>query len=509
MIKKWLYQWAPVLGLMLLLGLTVLAYLPALFHVARADQVSFLAEYAGRENNFQMIIDSLFYNRTREFSPGDAALFRPLLFLMLSVQKAVFGYGPFWWQLVALLAHLFTVGALWRLLRRWSGEVRAYHAAAWLMLVFFAVLFTNMEAVIWHGITPYVFFAGFILLAMDQLDVFICSQGRNRRAVWACAAWLLAAVLIYEAGIIYILCFTGYTCLMLRGTGRVRWSLAVLAPLIVYTGWSAGHWFLAGIHPDAETGQMLSQAFSLKTVRNYLMVLKWFVAGAFFFQPQDITRITRLIADPVIFTWPWPFNDWLAVRWFGMAGVAALGVSIGMGTRFIADKVTRGRVLLLCTMLLGYIAMLTIGRTNTREDGTGVECSYYYFYNFWVLLSVLLYLPLREFFARQVVLRWIAAFALVIFAGSNAWSVYRMTASIAVSCRDVRIAGIRLDKFVAQHRNEKDFTFYMAPGEPGNYFVIWLSKKNDPPGKRYSLIEALYPKYFNATNPKYRIHSRR
>ena len=493
------------MGLILLLAVTALSYYPSLQHVARADQISFLAEYAGRDNSLQTLTDAMYYNRTRTFSPGDAVLFRPLLFLMLFVQKMIFGYLPFWWQVTALGAHLFTVTALWRLLRRWSGDERGHQVAMWVTLGFFALLFSNMEAVIWHGITPYVFFAGFMLLALEALDRFIESKGMELGSFWTCSLLLLLAVLTYEAGILYILCFTGYALLRLRGTGKVRWGWGFLLPLLIYAGWSYGHWVLAGIKVDPEAGKIMGLAASNKTAGNFLMVLKWFISGGFFLQPVDILMRSRLTVLPSCLSSIWPLNDWLAVRWAGVAAGAGLLLCTGAGMLNFWGKTCWRRVGLLAAMLIGYLCLITIGRANTRVDGTGLECSLYYFYNCWVLFAALMYLLIREMMGRNVFIGFGLAMMIVIFSGMNGVSVYRVTSSLKESCGAIRSVGRLVDKFVQAHRNEKDFSFYYRPGEPGNYVVSWLQRKTDPPGKQYSLIEAYYPQYFNAEHPKYRL----
>ena len=507
MMNKQCLQWLPAAGLGLLLLMVFLVYFASLFHVARADQVTFLAEYAGRNDLVRMVMDSLYYNRTREFSPGDEALFRPLLFLMLSVQKALFGYGFFWWQAVALGAHLFTVAMLWRLLRRWAGDTPGFHAAAWVLTVFFAFLFVNMEAVIWHGITPYVFFAGFVLIALERLDVFVVSSGQDRRALTVCALWLLAAVLTYEAGVWYIPCFFVYALVSLRGTGRIRRAGVLLMPLMIYVVWSAGHWILTQVQPNEETARLVGGAFLPKTVFNFLAVLKWFVGGGFFLQANDVIPISRLIVRADVFAWPWPLSHWMPMRWLGVAAVLILIASIAIGAWFIKEKGYWRRLGLLGAMLTGYVLIIVVGRANTRVDGTGLECSLYYFYNFWTIFTVILFVLVRSVFARHWLWALAVSLPLMACAAVNSWSVSLVTSSIAREHHMLRKTGVLLDSFIAEHKKEPDFSFYVQPNEAGNYQVSWLTKRLDPPGKKYYYVETLYPQYFRADKPKYSLRA--
>ncbi len=383
--------------------LTATAYYPSLFHVARADQVTFLAEYAGRDSSLKTVIDSLFYNRTRLFSPGDVVLFRPLLFLMLSLQRLLFGYGFFWWQLIALSAHLFTITALWRLLRRWSTEDTPAVIAVWILTLSFAFLFSNLEAVIWHGITPYVFFAGFILTALERLDVVVISGGRTRAALTQTTLCLLAAILTYEAGVWYVPCFFVYALVMLRGTKRAHRALILLLPLVIYAGWSAGHFLYSGTHLEKESTAIAQTFVTWKTFTNLGLVIKWFITGAFFLQPHDLNPLYRLMVGPAALSTPWPFNDWITARWIGVPAVILILAAAGTSASTRLTTKRPERMALLGAMLLGYVLLIVAGRANIREDGTGLHCSLYYFYNFWTLFTALLFLLLLPVFQKKPV----------------------------------------------------------------------------------------------------------
>ncbi|MEI6438111.1 MAG: hypothetical protein WCO69_05120 [Candidatus Omnitrophota bacterium] len=447
----------------------------------------------------------MFYNRTRTFSPGDVLLFRPLLFLMLYLQKMIFGYAFFWWQLTALGAHLFSVWALWRLLRRWAGDHAGSQAAAWLFTIFFAFLFANTEAVIWHGITPYVFFAGFILMALDQLETHLLSAGHDQRSLNTCAGWLLAAVLIYEAGIWYIPCLFLYAFLSLKGSGREQKSLILLVPILIYAGWDIGHWLITACHFDAETSRIAGTLPGLKTLMNFGSVAKWFIAGGFFLQPQDIIPISRLMVRPDVFRWDWPLANADPARWIGAAALIATAASAGISMLKCRKETMSAKALLLTAMLAGYVLIIVAGRANVREDGSGLHRSLYYFYNFWVLFTPLLFLVTRPLFNKHRLLAGALSITLLCLAVQGSWNISRICTTIAEDQRPSRLLIKLLEGFIAQHRQEKDLSFYIRPNEPGNYWVNWLIKKNDPPGKHYYFVDVLYPQYTDPLHPKYRL----
>ncbi len=494
--------------LTVILAVTVAAYYPSLFHCARADQVSFLAEYGMQTSWKDLTFGVMDYNRTRLFSPGDSLLFRPLLFVFLGIQKIFFGYNFFWWQVVALGAHLFTVAALWRLLLRWGGP--GSHAAAAVFSLFFSLLFVNVEAVVWHGITPYVFFAGLIILALERLEKYIVSDGEDRVSLAECTGILFAAVLIYEAAVWYIPCFFMVTILRLFRLKQVKFgvrAMVLLLPLAVYLTWSLGHFFLSGAVVEGEVEVMMSVSILGLTAENFIKLVKWFLAGGLFLQGQDVRPFSRMMVAPELLGWDWPMFSGFISRWTGAAAAVFMLAAVIVSLRSFREG---WRVGLLGLMLTGYVLILTVGRANVRADGTGLESSLYYFYNFWVLATVILFVTVQGLFKADGWRRFLAAglgMAVIVFSLFNAWQIRQLTARMARDHQACIILVKTVDALIAEHSKETGFSFYVSPSVPGNFIVSWLVKKGDPAGRQYTYAEALYPLYFNAVAPKYIIHN--
>ncbi|MBF0386679.1 MAG: hypothetical protein HQL20_02350 [Candidatus Omnitrophica bacterium] len=497
-----------LIGLGCLFLAVFLAYSPSLFHVARADQLWFLAEYAGRDNSIQTLSDSLFYDRTRHFSPGNPQLFRPFFFLILTVQRIGFGYEFFYWQLVSLLAHIFSIWALWRLLSSWTERSVKVKSWAFLFVIFFAFLFANVEAVIWHHITPYVFFAGVVLVAFERMDVFVLSSGRDRGALWACSALLLMAVLTYEVGLLYSGCFFIYSLLELRGTGRVRWSLVLLMPLAMYCCLSIGHWMLMNVQADQEGALILNKVISVSTLSNFFIVLKLFLFSGFFLQPLDVLPELRVSLVKDTLSWLWPLNVWVLSRWVGAGLFVAFGCLVAYRLRYYKLTNELARILLVCAMLTGYLFMIVAGRVNVRTEVSLVN-TIYYDYNFWILFTVLLFLLMGElvsFVSSTRFLVFIFSLLVIMFSFNNARNIYAFTTVIKNDALISRTFLRALDKFITEHKNESDFSFSFAADDPYNVPLIWRRNKGLPILKR-SLVHSLYPQYYVVQNPKYLLYS--
>jgi len=136
----------------------------------------------------------------------------------------------------------------------------------------------------------------------------------------------------------------------------------------------------------------------------------------------------------------------------------------------------------------------------------------YYLYNFWVFAVAGAY----AFVAGSGVTLhgWKKGAALlgilvcIIFVGRNAVHLRQMTSGIARDHTTCRVLLESLDRYVQAHKQEPGFTFYMLPTVPGNFPIDWTTRRDDPPGKVYSLVELLYLPYFTKNNPRHFVRVR-
>src|SRR6266851_40683 len=118
----------------------------------RADQVVYLHQAGKYTSVIDVLYESPSWNRTH--SAGDFVLYRPLLYLFLGLQYALFGYHFWAWQLTGLTVHIATVLLLHSICRRRMGEPWAF-----LLSALFACSFLGSQLVIWNHLTAYVLFA--------------------------------------------------------------------------------------------------------------------------------------------------------------------------------------------------------------------------------------------------------------------------------------------------------------------------------------------------------------
>ncbi len=484
-------RWLAFAGLALVI---VVVYGPSLEHVARGDQVNYLAEMARRHGFAGTVLDSFDLNRTRSFAPGDTFMFRPLLYLMLGLEKYFFGYEFRLWQAAGILAHLFAVGALYAFLCRVRGGIFALAGAS-----FFAFIPVNIEAVIWHHISAYVIFAGCVLMALRHLYAPARKESDVRADHYAAIGWMAAAVFLYEVGLWYMVAMAVF----FWRQGARRAGLIAAGVVVVYA-------LLSGLdfawrHPDAvQEAQVLSACLGgAALARHAFLLVKWFAASGFFLGGADLVSRSRMMVDPGVTAWTWPWGHMSGFHaWLGLGLIFILAVGSLAGR--IGAEVRRNAALLglALVMALGGVLMIAAGRISVQGVSQGIIVCLYYPYNFLILLVAAAGLaagPGRKIFGYG------AAAAMILFSAVCAGEVYAVNERIARDHNPSRVFIHELGDFIRTHRQEPGFSFYVGPDYPGNYTPDWLFRRGDAPGRVYTMAEILCPQYFTTVHPKYNI----
>jgi len=164
-------------------------------------------------------------------------------------------------------------------------------------------------------------------------------------------------------------------------------------------------------------------------------------------------------------------------------------------------------VFLLLSMALCLIFFISFGRVNTRGIVTGLFFNSYYVYFFWVLILPTVYTAIcPEAVVKRPdgkLLRAAVYFLCAAMILVNAVSIYNVNRKIARLDHSRRVFLDSATAFVRSHASGKDFTFFVPHTCPGNYAGKWLRRNGDPLWRRYTLAEALYPRYYTGHDPQY------
>ncbi|MBF0485974.1 MAG: hypothetical protein HQL16_05625 [Candidatus Omnitrophica bacterium] len=487
----------PIIGLVLIFAAVFAAYFPSLRHVARGDQVNYMAEVAHLTTWKELAIDTFDLSRRGKFNSGDVLMFRPGFYFFLGNEYYFFKYNFFWCQLIAILMHLFSVTALFLLLRRMGAGVFAL-----IPTLFFALLFSNYEGVVWYHIVSIVSFTAFILMALERLLRYAQGGASAAGALWAAVALTGAALMVNEVALWCAICFFFYAS-QVKNVSR-PWLRASVFCFIAagYAVWNVFNFVSNGVVLSGEAAK-IGHPDILHTFKNVVWLFKVFFAGGFFLHPDSVIPVSRLMVSQNFFHWAWPVEGWKNIYWPGALAGVLLVTGLFLSRRDPKNVSWRPMVILIASALWGYLFFLVIGRVNTRgTSGEGLASALYYHYSFWAFLVA----GISAWGVNRIFPKWVLGVMLaVVFAFSvyNAMNIYALAQRMANDHKASRVLFQTLDKVVREHKNEPDFSFGVTPDVPGNYFVSWLEKKGDPPGKRYTLVELMYPKYYNVIHPKY------
>lgn len=186
--------WPPAL----LAILVLMVFYDGFWGVPRADQLIYLYEAA----QFPRFIDLLAHapSWNRSVSVGDYLLFRPILYLFLTVEYGLFGHNFLLWQATGIALHAAESVALLRLFQRASPATTGLNLIA---AGLFASLLISSEAVIWHHISAYILFAlcttGSLLCLLRYLET------NRRRSADVAVLLAIVATFTYELGTVYCL----------------------------------------------------------------------------------------------------------------------------------------------------------------------------------------------------------------------------------------------------------------------------------------------------------------
>lgn len=446
----------------LIVLLNIVVYFPSLFHVARGDQITYLAEIATK-NIWETTLGNYDYNRTRIFCPGDEILFRPVLFIFMGIEKIFFGYNFAFWQATGIILHLIALWCLWRLLLSFHQSI-----FAGLLTAFFSISAATYEMVIWHGINGYLICIILILIILRELNHRPLRLG----LITFC---LLIACFTYEIANLYAVLFFFYLWL-LEPTNRRR-SLILLLPPLIYGITSLIN---LGTLPAASVSDKTTLGINLLTAN-----LFWIKSGIFSDQIHFLPtgNSWNIITGKTLSTpggWIW------VITATGMIGIYFLILRKTVWKEL--DRQKRLFISLLMAMIVVFTAVILLGRAGSPDmTETYLTKRSYYGYLPWMLWIILGYGLIN--FNGWKNNRYVGLFktiitgcliTLTLLQGYLTFSHNRQLAQLHQDRRNL-IRAMKQNKILSTQENI-----------PGNEEIPFLFRADDP-SRRYRFLEALYP----------------
>ncbi len=461
-------------------------YSPSLFHIARADQIAYLAEMGGREG-WVSIFDSYSFARERHFVIGDQILFRPLLYVMLGLERWLFGYNFPAWQSMGPLLHLGVVVLMFRFLRRLGLRL-----GAWGWVVLFATLVPAMELVSWQHLHAYLVFAGVMLAFFHSMLTYLTSEKGRLRGLLQMVSLLTVACFTYEMGVVW-----GFVVVLffVRGLRRMDgWWLSV--PVLLYlvvSGFDYGRSTLPSAGPAH---------FFESTVPGYGAC--FIKTGVWLFYMGLFPGLGSFYLDALGRTGFFP-SHWGIVAGAPLACSILVLLLLVWAWGWIRSQ-KRGLSFqlsgLFLSFLVSYVAVLVVGRMSIR----GLDYLFkniYYTYFFWMfgILFIGAWMASLKREGRDVFGRFRVLLAGIgcCFACYHGFQVWDMNQKLAEKSETIRVVIIETNELIARNGRRPDFSFFAPVSKWENPEIEWLSNG----AKRFTLLEALYPKWFRVEDPLY------
>jgi hypothetical protein len=510
-------SWADGAFVVLLTALVWAAYWPSLQHAPRADQWPYLLETIRRHDFADLVRHTYSYNRTRGYGQGDAQLFRPLLFVTLAAEKALFGTNLWMPQAVGILLHCVVTSLLLALLRRVAALAPARDGGSvgrprfrvagllpYAAVAFFALNPAVIELVVFTHLHGYLLF---LVLLLGSLVLLLggtaAPPGRGGLAFWG--AWVLACLsaFAYEMGqFAAVLAGLFVAAAHYRRVGA-RHALALFAAfasiLPLYQAVDQlDRLANSGEFTDAEDRQeMLGQALTPDTLRN---------AGRFTaytaFQPfvpsADKDAYVRERLD--VPEWAWngdgPGAGPALVGCLALVPALALGLA-GLWRLARGGPAPLVKVFLLLVGLYAvYAGMNVIGRMNVRPEPDTLSRNSYYTYPA-LLLALAAGFTAWQGVGRTgragAVCRGGLVLGLTALSAVGGLQVWRVNGMLSAELRPIRMTTGALNHFIARHRGEPDFSLRFAYGRSDAQVRIDC----------FPVTTILFNRWMTAREPKY------
>lgn len=174
-------------------AVSLVVFYPSFGHTFRADQIVYFANTRGYNDMISLWQNFYAYEHVRYYYPGDTLLFRPLIFVLLGIEKSVFGMHYVYWHVLGFMLHLLAVWFLFRILYDLRAGVFAF-----LCSLFYACCFSNVETVIWEHINGYVLFNALMLGSLFYFKRSFDDIGRHQGDLYRVLVLLMVCAFLHE-----------------------------------------------------------------------------------------------------------------------------------------------------------------------------------------------------------------------------------------------------------------------------------------------------------------------
>lgn len=468
-----------IFSLVFIALLIAIFYAPSLSHLPRSDHWAYLVDTFEQTGVWDTFKHTYTYNRTRLMAPGDTALFRPVLFFILALEKGVLGNHFEWIQATGILLHLLVIFLLFIIfnqirkllnIERDSKKDLVFNILGLLFIAFYALNFAFTEIVIWMHLHGYLVFHVFTLLSFVLILKYISLPNDKRFLAFIipAAIWFLQllATFTYEYGqIVSVLTGVFFFFTLLRKKGWIK-GVATAFPFIAipfiyqYINLIDLKMHQMSYRTDITLGAVLRQAIDFATFEHTLRLFGYFIVHPFFPSLAILTFTSRVVIGELR-------GDNLSLLAIPSAVVFAAWVFvIFFGVKELIKRrpqLLNYFTIFLLFVFLGYFGLIVFGRLNMRPGFGVITTSTYYVYYplcYVVILTFILcgHVILSDIFNRSRFSKFIRAslyYGIPVVISLSLININKINTSFAKADAPYRWVVSKIQKFVDKHPNVK------------------------------------------------------
>ncbi len=497
-------------------------YAPSFFHAARADQNAYLAETADYDSWGELFSATYSYPRSRQIDVGDETLFRPLLYLVLSLERWFFHYDAGAWQMTSFLLHWGVLVSLSRVL-----DVISNHWLRFPLILAFSVSLASLEMVIWHHLSGYLL--AFILF-LEALRIFLLlvmgndAIERKKSQLQRLSALLTIAALLNEfilLGGIYLMTL-GILWPSSKNTSEQVPRLAkrcwtrLLVPLMIY-GFLSLVDFLLRYRPENGWGMNGGRSFDVVATLGHAAHGVLMLAHLLMF-PVWVTLVPLARTTGALVSLG---NFWEGMTYQPVLSVGNLLLLLILGASWLSlsrtygwrvknsdEPSARNSVASLAVGLGGglfvlYFALIVGFRQSEANVNYYLTNALYHFYPLLLFLTIMLWGLLAQPLKQQGKLAVLWAMTLLLSATLSGWCGYQFNHAVADLHRPERTYLVTLNHFVQTHRREKDFSFLVVLNEREQFGYLNVGPRHATRQVFTSATGQYFGKFIEQRDPKY------
>ncbi len=504
------FVWSAPAQMVVLALATVAAYYHAFFDVARADQLIYLNQTIGKDL-WALTVGAYDLNR----SVGDFLLFRPVLYVLLGIERWAFGYHFVLWQATGIGLHIGVVLSLFAYFRRRLGRLPSAQPSAtpFVLALYFALLFAGTEMVAWHHIVGYLVFCLLLVQGALAYQRLVTTPAAGHGV--ALVASIGLACFTYELGNVAALVFAAML-FFLYGRRRTPEAAAgrgvVLASALMLIAAPCGYalWSWLDYRHMSGAAEPAPPLDAARFVVGVVISAGYWLAASLWPAATHLVPGARIQAAR-----PFPLLSGLSVLNFAFCLTAAWATGLFALRRRIrelaADILPAAGFLLLAA---SYTAIIVIGRSLQRGIIPTLSINSYYAYIFALLwLPAFFHIVLvpaeaahapRELRRRRLLL--VSLTAIAVIGGIRIFAVHA-----AMHRQYSGPIGAVVDHVQAlreQHGGAPDFSFEIAADCPAAVDIPWFAPYAREKRARHTIPDVLFPDAARSEGAKYTVGCR-